>query len=56
MRAKITYKNGDKEVLKGLTEIHYGFNPGRIAFDDYIKQLGLTTDIKNIKEIEIFNK
>jgi hypothetical protein len=63
MKAIITYINGDKEVLEELTEIHYNYDSPlartfgiQIAFESDILQTGCTKFMKDIKEIEIYNK
>ena len=60
MRAIITYKDGAKEEIKNLTEVHYCYKSlvrkKQIAFESDIDSTGFTRFVSGIKEIEIFDK
>jgi hypothetical protein len=56
MKAIITYKDGTKETLVKLTEIHYCYFPRSIAFESNILKEGQCKMLDDIKEIEVFNK
>jgi len=55
MRAIITLINGDRETFEKLTEIHYGYDRGYIAFENDTEQTGFTKNLNEIAEIEVFN-
>ena len=56
-KVEVTFKDGEKETFRNITEIHFGYKSvlgtRRIAIESDIHGSGATYDMDKIKEFEI---